>query len=117
MGLVTTARHHDLPDDAPTESLPPDETFAAPADPPPERLHTASRSWDKEATHTRDLDSYFPINRLRELAAAGRLGSVAPRFYGIPTVYSQRRTREGDAPALLDFMRQDEVDVALLVPL
>lgn len=117
IGLVTTAINLDLPDDTDTESLPIASTFAAPIDPLPERLFTQSRSWDKEATHTNDLDSFFPINRLHELVEAGRIGSIAPRFYGVPTEYSQRRTIEADAPRLLELMREDGVDVGMLVPL
>ena len=74
-------------------------------------------SWDKEATHTHDLDSFFPVHRLQEAVEAGRIGSLSPRFYGVPTEYSQRRTNEVDAPQLLEYLREDRVDVALLVPL
>ncbi len=42
---------------------------------------------------------------------------MSPRFYGVPTSYSQRRTIQQHGPAVEDFMRQDDVDVALLVPL
>jgi hypothetical protein len=42
---------------------------------------------------------------------------VAPRFHGVPTDYSQRRTSEQDAPEILRRLREDAVDVALLVPL
>jgi hypothetical protein len=117
LGLVTTALDGSIPDDVDTDTLPVKATCAAPLDPIPERLYTMSLSWDKEATHTDDLDSYFPIHRLQELVAAGRLGSVSPRFYGVPTEYGQRISREVDAPQLLEYMRQDEVDVALLIPL
>ena len=117
LGLVTTAINLDLPDETDTEQLPIASTFAAPIDPPPERLFTQSRSWDKEATHTNDLDSFFPVHRLQEFVEAGRIGSFSPRFYGIPTEYSQRRTIEADAPRLLELMREDGVDVAMLVPL
>lgn len=117
LGLVTTALDGSIPDDAAREVLPPKATYAAPLEPVPERLYTMNLSWDKEATHTDDLDSYFPIHRLQELVATGRLGSISPRYYGLPTEYGQRISREVDAPELLEHMRQDEVDVALLVPL
>ena len=52
------------------------------------------------------------VRRARE----GRVGSLSPRFYGAPFDYSQRRTITGDAPAVLDFLRADGVDVALLAP-
>ena len=117
IGLVTTAMNLDLPDDTDTDALAPGATYAAPTDPPPERLFTQNRSWDKEATHTNDLDSFFPIHRLEELVDQGRIGSLSPRFYGIPTDYSQRRTKQHDAPKLLEYLREDGVDVAMLVPL
>ena len=84
---------------------------------PPERLYTADLEWDKEATHTEDLDSFFPVHRLQELVRQGRIGSLAPRCHGVPTEYSQRRTREEDAPEVLRLCREDGVDAAILVPL
>ncbi len=117
LGLVTTSLHVNLPDDADTESLPSTPTYAASVDPPPERLFTMNLAWDKEATHTRDLDSFFPIHRLQELVAAGRIGSISPRFYGIPTQYSQRLTTDVDAPQLFQYMNEDGVDIAMLVPI
>jgi hypothetical protein len=80
-------------------------------------LYTMHRSWDKESTHTDDLDSFFPVHRLQEFAGEGRIRDVSPRFYGIPTEYSQRRTNEVDAPELLRLCQEDRVDVAALVPL
>lgn len=93
------------------------QVWSGPTAAPPERLFTADLAWDKEATHTDDVESFLPIRRLEELAAAGRIGSVAPRFHGVPTDYSQRRTIEQDAPEILARCREDAVDVALLVPL
>jgi hypothetical protein len=75
------------------------------------------KSWDREATHTKDPETYLPLARLAEHAAAGRIGSLTPRFYGVPTDYSQRLTIEQDAPQVEAWMREDSVDVALLVPL
>ncbi|MEX2228010.1 MAG: hypothetical protein WEB13_00080 [Dehalococcoidia bacterium] len=118
--LITTASliegGHAGPDADP-DTLPAGEAYAAPIDPPPARLYTQHRSWDKDATHTDDLDSFFPVHRLQEYAADGRIGSLASRFYGVPTDYSQRRTIEQDAPRVLEWCREDGVDVAVLVPL
>ena len=86
-------------------------------DPAPERLFTDDLSWDKQATHTNDVESFLPIGALRAHAEAGRIGSLAARFHGVPTDYSQRRTIEDDAPEILRRCREDGVDVALLVPL
>jgi hypothetical protein len=84
---------------------------------PPERLQTDHLAWDKQATHTRDVESFLPIRSLAAWAEAGRLRDLAPRFHGVPTDYSQRRTREQDAPEVLRRCREDAVEVALLVPL
>jgi hypothetical protein len=56
------------------------------------------KSWDRESTHTDDPETYLPIARLREQAERGCIGSLSPRFYGVPTDYSQRLTMEQDAP-------------------
>jgi hypothetical protein len=83
----------------------------------PERLYTDDLAWDKESTHTNDVESFVPLSPLRALVSEGRIGSLAPRFHGVPTDYSQRRTLEGDAPEILARCREDGVDIALLVPL
>jgi len=83
----------------------------------PERLYTDDLAWDKKTTHTDDVDSFLPLTHVRAAAGAGRIASIAPRFHGVPTDYSQRRTLERDAPEILARCREDEVDVALLVPL
>lgn len=90
------------------------ELYAAPSHPPPERLFTDDLFWDKQATHTDDIDSFLPVNRLAEYAASGRIGSASPRFYGVPTDYSQGRTWERSAPRILEWCREDGVDAVLL---
>ena len=93
------------------------KVYAAPTAPPPEALFTDHLAWHKTATHTRDVETFLPIRRLGELAAAGRIGSLSPCFYGVPTDFSQRRTVDAHAPAVLDLCRADAVDAVLLVPL
>ncbi len=93
------------------------QVWSAPIDPPPTRLYTDDLSWDKEATHTEDVESFLPIAAVQALVRTGRVGALAPRFHGVPTDYSQRRTIEQDAPELLRRCHEDEVDIALLVPL
>jgi hypothetical protein len=41
---------------------------------------------------------------------------VSPNFYGLPTNRSQRHTLEIDAPIILEMLRSDNVDVAVLIP-
>ncbi|MEM7802108.1 MAG: hypothetical protein AAF633_23145 [Chloroflexota bacterium] len=89
--------------------------FAASA--APAMLYTDHLSWHKTATHTDDPETFLPMERIREAVADGRIGSLSPRFYGVPTRYSQRRTNTEDAPALLSYLQEDGVDVALLVPM
>jgi hypothetical protein len=111
--LITTAS----PEwDGPAAERPPNGVYSMDSADPPARLFTDNRFWDKQATHTKDLDSYFPIHRLQELAAEGEL-ILAPRCHGVPTEYSQRLTMEVDAPEVLSRCREDNVDAAILVPL
>jgi hypothetical protein len=93
------------------------EVYSAPTAPPPVALFTDHRSWDKQATHTRDTESFLPVRRVAEFADIDRIGALSPRFYGVPTDFSQRRTVDQYAPAVLELCRADAADVALLVPL
>jgi hypothetical protein len=93
------------------------ELYAAPADPPPLHLFTDDLFWDKQATHTDDIDSFLPVNRLAEYAASGRIGLASPRFYGVPTDYSQGRTLQRSAPQILEWCREDGLDAVLLAAL
>ncbi|MBW2282212.1 MAG: hypothetical protein JRG76_14745 [Deltaproteobacteria bacterium] len=117
VGLVTTASvfHDRPPQDGVLRGS--KQVWSGPTDSPPERLYTDDLAWDKEATHTDDVDSFLPIRPLEALEAQGRIGSVAARFHGVPTDYSQRRTIEQDAPEVLSRCHEDGVDVALLIPL
>ncbi|MCW5732615.1 MAG: hypothetical protein KIS73_00720 [Enhydrobacter sp.] len=109
IGVVTTADRG--PSGAPRAT----KLFAAPNG---ESGHLfTEKSWDHEATHTDDPETYLPLARLAEHVEAGHVGSLSPRFYGVPTDYSQRLTVEEDAPRVEAWMREDGVDIALLVPL
>ncbi len=119
VGLITTTTPLD-PGET-TETDPdlriPKAVYAAPTDPVPGAMYTRDLSWDKEATHTRDVESFLPIQALQGLASEGRIDSIADRFYGVPTEYSRRRTEDVDAPELLRLCREDRIDVAILVPI
>ncbi len=71
---------------------------------------------DRDHTTGEDPGTYFPLPALRRAADAGRIGEVAPRFFGAPTNRSQRATLETDVPEIVAFCRADGVDAALLVP-
>lgn len=117
LALITTTTEIQPGDDDGPSDRPNKRVYSAPTDPPPARLYTADLSWDKDATHTDDLDSYFPVHRLQEFAGEGRISSLAARFHGAPTEYSQLHTIERDAPEILRRCREDGVDAAILVPL
>ena len=110
VGLITTAA---LDEAGGTNR----QVYAQSTSPLPDELYTNHLSWHKKATHTRDLGSFLPSHHLQKVADDGRIGSVSSRFYGVPTKFSQRSTKEADAPAILSFCQADEVDVAFLLPL
>ena len=91
--------------------------YAAPIDTASRATFNADLFWAKDETHTDDVNSYPPVDRLRDHLTEGRIGALSPRFYGIPTEYSQRRTLERDAPQVEQWLREDGVDLALLVGL
>ncbi len=90
--------------------------YSFPADTPVEDLYSQSHSYDNYATTLDDVNAFFPVTRLREFEAAGRFGSLAPNVHGVYTAYSQRKTRETDAPELLRRLRDEPVDAVLLTP-
>lgn len=92
-----------------------DQAYSAPYE-AAELLSADKLSWAKDETHVNDTESFLPVRALREAVEDRRLGSLSPRFYGIPTVYSQRQTSQVDAPAVAKWMAEDEVDIAILVP-
>jgi glycine/betaine/sarcosine/D-proline reductase family selenoprotein B len=71
---------------------------------------------DRKHTSAEDPASYFPLRALRRAAAEGRVGSIAPRFHGLPTNRSHRVTLEVDCPEVVARCRADGVDAVLLVP-
>jgi hypothetical protein len=79
-------------------------------------LRIAHLAIDRKHTTAEDSGTYFPLPALRELAASGRIGSLAPRFHGLPTNRSQRRTLEVDCPEIVARCQADAVDAAILVP-
>jgi hypothetical protein len=71
---------------------------------------------DRAHTTAEDIGSYFPLKALRDAAATGRIGSVAPRFHGLPTNRSHRTTLEVDCLEIVARCKADGADAAILVP-
>lgn len=72
-------------------------------------------AYDRVHTTAEDPNTWFPLPALRRLAAAGKIGAVAPRFHGAPTNRSHRTTLDRDCPELLKRVREDAVDAVVLV--
>ncbi len=73
-------------------------------------------AYDRVHTSADDSGTWFPLPQLQRLASVGRVGEIAPRFFGAPTNRSHRVTIETDAPEILARCRSDNVDAAVLVP-
>ncbi|MBS95519.1 MAG: hypothetical protein FI695_05445 [SAR202 cluster bacterium] len=119
VGLVTTASlpNPNISIDFDPGILQIGSSYKFSTSPTPPALYTMDRSWDKKATHTHDLGSFFPLDHLKTLVKEKVIKSISRNFYGAPTDYSQRKTNQNVAPEILDYMQKDLVDVALLVPL
>jgi hypothetical protein len=79
-------------------------------------LRISHIAYDRLHTRADDSGTWFPLPQLQQLALAGRIGEIAPRFVGAPTNRSHRVTIETDAPDILARCREDGVDAAVLVP-
>jgi D-proline reductase (dithiol) PrdB len=90
--------------------------YELPADTPTEKFYSRTASFDRYATHLEDVNAFFPIDRLREAVASGRIASMPPRLYGAYNNYSQRKVLEEEAPKALGMARADALDAAILVP-
>jgi D-proline reductase (dithiol) PrdB len=90
------------------------EVYTMPVEPAPD-LRISHLGYDRKHTSAEDINSYFPLARLKETAAAGRVGELWPRFYGVPTLRSQRLTTEAHAARVLGLCREDRIEAAVLV--
>src|ERR1700748_1943673 len=79
-------------------------------------LRISHIAYDRLHSSAEDSGTWFPLPQLITFAREGRIGSVAPRFFGAPTNRSQRVTIEKDAPDILARCRADDVDAVVLVP-
>ena len=70
----------------------------------------------RDSSSAEDINAFFPLAALRQAAVQGRIRDVAPRYYGAPTNRSQVTTIQQDCDDVLRMMREDEVDLAILVP-
>jgi hypothetical protein len=90
------------------------DVYSMPVDPAPD-LRISHVGYDRKHTSAEDINTYFPLQRLKEAAAEGRIGELNRRFYAVPTLRSQRLTKERDAPAILEMCHEDGIDAVVLV--
>jgi hypothetical protein len=69
---------------------------------------------DRKHTTAEDSNTWFPLPALREAAARGLIGKVAPRFHGMPTNRSHKTTLEVDCEELVRRVKEDRADAALI---
>jgi D-proline reductase (dithiol) PrdB len=120
IGLITTAAEFDPTkgDQGPNAAYNNDAKFHAvfsrPTDTVPD-LRVSHIGYDRRNAQVEDLNAYFPMQRLHEAVSAGRIGELASQFHAVPTLRSQRKTIERDAPEILERLREEEIDAAVLV--
>lgn len=120
VGLVTAAGVHRT-DQPPFDMTDPngDPTFRLlPTDPEVADLTITHDYYDHGAAD-RDINCVFPLDRLRELAAEGAIGGVAPRHVGfmghVRGPHLTTLARE-TAPAIAQVFVEDDVDVVVAAP-
>jgi len=75
-----------------------------------------STSYD-HAGIEQDANLAFPLDRLRELAAVGRIGALAEHHLSfMGSITAPNRLLRKTAPEAAEVLVADQVDVALLVP-
>lgn len=88
--------------------------YSFPIDPEPD-LRISHVGIDRAHTTATDKNSWLPLEQFKRLAQEGRIGSVAPCIHGAPTNRSHKTTVERDCPEMLERLREDGADVAVLV--
>ncbi len=119
VGVVTTGGLYRAGIDAPFAGDAPDGDWsfrAIPAEVPIQTLAIAHEHFTHEVAEA-DMNTIFPLNRLRELASAGLIAGLADTHWSIMG-YCPRAAdlAESAAPAIAQGLRAAGADVALVVP-
>jgi hypothetical protein len=87
------------------------------SDTPDDRFQVHDNYYDHTDVR-RDINCQFPIARLNELAAAGRIGRVAARLWSgfMGRIYIRSAVVNEAAPAFAEQLKRDGVDVLVVVP-
>ncbi len=79
-------------------------------------LRIAHVGIDRKNANMEDGNCWFPLGAAKRALELGKIGALSSHFYGLPTNRSQRHTLEVDAPRILEMLKEDGVDVAVLIP-
>ena len=86
-----------------------------PANTHSEKLRVRHGGYDVRGAE-KDPNVVFPLDRLRELEAKGRFGSLAKRAYSFVGATSQTRLLHETGPRWVERLKKDKLDAVLLVP-
>lgn len=79
-------------------------------------LRIAHVGIDRKNANMEDSRCWFPLDAAQRAVTSGRIKRLSRNFYGLPTNRSQRHTLEIDAPRVLEMLKADGVDIAVLIP-
>ena len=71
---------------------------------------------DRNHTTAKDQNAYFPLVAMRQAVNDGRIGSIGPRFFGLPTDRDQQCTVDVYGNDIVNLCREDGIDAVLLFP-
>lgn len=86
-----------------------------PSGTPTSRLRVRHGGYDIRGAQ-KDPNVVFPLDRLRELQAAGRFGELAANSYSFVGATAQTRLLKETGPEWVERFKQDQLDAVLLVP-
>ena len=86
-----------------------------PVDTPGEQLRVRHGGYDIRGAQA-DHNTVFPLDRLRELAAEGVIGTLQPTAYSFVGATAQTRLIKQSGPQWLAMFKEGEIEAALLVP-
>lgn len=120
LAVVTTSSFH-LPDQPPFDESLKGGDYSYREIPAGAKLSSLRMSHRSDAFDERglmaDANLALPLDRLHEMAAAGEIGSVAPRHFSFQgSIPAPTRLVKMTAPEVADHLKHDGVDAVLLTP-
>lgn len=71
---------------------------------------------ERKNADMKDSKCWFPLETADRTVSAGRVKAISSNVYGLPTNWRQRHTLETDAHLVLEMLKADGMDVAVLIP-